>query len=405
MKVVIVGGDGRAHAWRNLFARFGHDVVVSGGKAGVPGATATKPEDLVADLYVISPEVPLVDGMADRLRALGKAVIGPGKAGAELEASKAWMKWLVSRAHVPTAKYEVAAKDNLDDIETFIRDELGGVAVIKTDYLAAGKGVRECFSLEGAMEDIHAKLELGEVVVEQYLKGREASAFFLCVVTASAVATMCLGTAVDYKKSGEGDEGINTGGIGCYSPAPGIDADRIKRDFIMPTLQELQLQGIEYIGIFYAGLMISEDDEYSLLEYNIRFGDPEAQAIMPRIQTDPAPLFLAAAQGKLDGEIEFSRQVAVTVVKCAEGYPTGSRPGGIISGVDTVVDGTSAEICFSGTDFNDQGELIATGGRVLSVTAVGDTIEAARTEAYKAAELLNWQGAWCRPDIAKGVSF
>lgn len=401
MKIVVIGGDARAHAFVQAFARQGHQVVATDSNPGVPGYTITPALELSADLFVISSEKPLVAGLADKLRQQGKRVIGPGVLGAQLEGSKAFMKELVAAAGVLTARYMVVTHNNIDEAEAFIRDELGGVAVVKTDYLAAGKGVLECFTLEEAMADVQHKLQKGEVVVEQHLKGREASAFFLCVCQNGEYDSVAMGSGVDYKKALDGDKGRNTGGIGAFSPAPGVDMEDIRQRFIMPTLAELSRRDIPYIGFLYAGLMVTGDGQYYLLEYNVRFGDPEAEVVLPRITSDLAQVMAEAANGKLISQPTFSNKVAVSVVMSSENYPATPRIGDRIMGLEEAraTEGVEGVYC-AGVDKDADGNLITAGGRVVAVTGMGQNLAEARAAAYRGVACISWPGEHHRNDIA-----
>jgi phosphoribosylamine--glycine ligase len=399
LNIVVVGGpsgpDGRANTFAHKFRLEGHEVVV---------CTPYEALSLEADLFVISPEVPLNFGCADWLRSQGKIVVGPGVVGAQLEASKAIMKDWVTLAGIATATYMTAYPGcDLDVIEAFIRDELGGAAYVKESGLAAGKGATGHDTLEDAMADIHAKLKKGKVVVERFIKNsREASVFFFCYVKDGKVEAVPFGTGVDYKKSGDGDEGDNTGGIGAYSPAVNVDEERVLREFVMPILRLMAERGIDYVGFLYVGLMITEDNEYYLLEYNIRFGDPEAQVVLLRITSDLGWLLMDAAAGNLRAPT-FSGKPMVGVVLCSENYPGKPVTGYLIEGIEDAraVDGVVAVIEAGVSHASGRPE--SSGGRILMVVAEGTDIPDARQKAYDGMGKVSCRGSFLRSDIAKDV--
>ncbi len=406
MRVCVVGSGGREHALAHVLARTA-DVVVTPGSPGIPGSIATPPGDIEADLYVVGPEAPLVAGLADDLRAAGKLVFGPGADGAWLEGSKAWMKQVVEAAGVPTARY--AAFTDVAPAVEFLRS-LPGPWVTKTDGLAAGKGVLVATSLDEAIADVRAKLA-GEafgdagrtVVVEEGMTGAELSLLAIC----DGTRAVPLAPAQDFKRVGDGDVGPNTGGMGAYSPVPGVgDAlvDDVMRRFVEPTLAELRRRGIDYRGVLYAGLMLTSDGP-KLVEYNVRFGDPEAQVVLPRLTTDLAELLAAAAAGDLSQAPPpaFDDRARVTVVLATEGYPAAPRTGDVIAGIDAA-EAAGATVFCAGVARSDSGDLVTAGGRVLAVTGAGPTVAAARDHAYRAADLISWPGLHRRTDIALEAS-
>ncbi|MET0728008.1 MAG: phosphoribosylamine--glycine ligase [Acidimicrobiales bacterium] len=405
MRVVVVGGGGREAVLAEVLGRTA-DVVVTPGNPGIPGSVTTAPEHLDADLYVIGPEAPLVDGLADRLRAAGKAVFGPGTDGARLEGSKAWMKDLVTAAGVPTARYGCFS-DGPAAVE-FLRS-LPGPYVVKTDGLAAGKGVLVTSDLSVAEADVHAKLSGASfgaagssVVIEEAMVGPEVSVFAVC----DGTRAVALAPAQDFKRVGDGDTGPNTGGMGAYSPLPwlaeGFAADIVAR-FIIPTLAELRERSIDYRGVLYAGLMMT-DEGPKLVEYNIRFGDPDSQVVLLRLTSDLAELLAQAAAGALHTAPTYSQDAAVLVVAAADGYPSAVRTGDVIEGLDAAraVDGASVHAAGVGTD--DDGRLITAGGRVLDVVGRGPDVRAARSVAYQALRCLSWPGMHHRTDIAAAAA-
>jgi phosphoribosylamine--glycine ligase len=406
VKVCVVGSGGREHALAQTLARTA-DVVVTPGNPGIAGSVATPPAEIAADLYVVGPEAPLVAGLADDLRAAGKLVFGPGADGARLEGSKAWMKELVAAAGVPTARYGAFA-DEGPALE-FLRS-LPGPWVVKTDGLAAGKGVLVTASLDEAEADLRAKLA-GEafgdagrtVVVEEAMAGPELSLLAVC----DGTRAVALAPAQDFKRVGDRDTGPNTGGMGAYSPVPGVAddvVDHVVRHFLEPTLAELRRRGVDYRGVLYAGLMLTPGGP-RLVEYNVRFGDPEAQVVLPRLTTDLAALLAAAAAGDLTQAKPpaFSDDACVTVVLATNGYPVRPRAGDVIEGIPAA-EATGATVFCAGVARNDTGELVTAGGRVLAVTGRGPTVASARERAYRAAGCISWPGLHHRTDIALEAS-
>jgi phosphoribosylamine--glycine ligase len=406
MKVCVIGSGGREHALAHVLARTA-EVVVTPGSAGIPGSVAIPPAEIDADLHVVGPEAPLVAGLADELRAAGKLVFGPGADGARLEGSKAWMKEVVETAGVPTARY--AAFTELEPAVEFLRT-LPGPWVTKTDGLAAGKGVLVTTSLDEAIADARAKLageSFGDagrtVVVEEGMTGSELSLLAIC----DGTRAVALAPAQDFKRIGDGDAGPNTGGMGAYSPVPGVDdglvADVMRR-FVEPTLAELRRRGIDYRGVFYAGLMLTAEGP-RLVEYNVRFGDPEAQVVLPRLTTDLAELLVAAAAGDLTQAPRpaFDDDARVTVVLATEGYPASPRTGDVIDGI-AGAEAAGATVFCAGVARGEAGDLVTAGGRVLAVTGTGPTVASARDHAYRAAGFISWPGLYHRTDIALEAS-
>jgi phosphoribosylamine--glycine ligase len=400
MRVVVVGSGGREHVLADVLRRTA-DVVVTPGNAGIPGSTNAAPEDLDADLFVIGPEAPLVDGLADRLRARGKLVFGPGADGARLEGSKAWMKEMLAEAAIPTARF--GAFTELEPALAFLRT-LPGLYVIKTDGLAAGKGVFVTESLAEASEDVRAKLsgrsfgEAGKrIVIEEGLSGPELSVLMIC----SGHFGLQLQPAQDFKRASDGDAGPNTGGMGAYSPVPFFaEADAVGETVVEPILRALDERGIDYRGVLYAGLMLTPEG-IKVLEFNVRFGDPEAQVVLPRLSCDLAAMLSDAAAGKMEATPEFVPDAAVTVVLASEGYPTSTRTGDVIRGIDeaNALDGVTVYSAGVGPG-PMPGTLVTAGGRVLNVTAIAPTIAAARDRAYEAVKRISWPGVQFRTDIA-----
>ena len=414
MRVCIVGSGGREHTLAHVLARTA-DVVVTPGNPGMAApitvAEDESVEEIDADLYVIGPEAPLVAGLADTLRAQGRAVLGPGADGALLEGSKAFMKEVLGAAGVPTARY--ATFDTLESAAAVdYLQTLPGPWVIKTDGLAAGKGVLVAQTLEEARQDVTAKLSgssFGDagrnIVIEEGLVGEECSLLVLC----DGTHAVPLVPAQDFKRVGDGDVGPNTGGMGAYAPMPHVDessVEHIMDSAVRPLVAELRRRGIDYRGVLYAGLMLTEDGP-KVIEYNVRFGDPETQVLLPLLADDAAALFLAVANGELDeaSPPTFSGDAAVCVVLASQGYPESPRTGDTIEGLDVTgqsvagVDGVT--VFHAGTRRHTAaGPFYTAGGRVLGVTAVAPTLEQARERAYAATAPIDWEGMQLRHDIA-----
>lgn len=400
MKVCVVGSGGREHALAAVLSRTA-EVVVTPGNAGIPQSVGTPPEDLAADLFVIGPEAPLVDGLADRLRAQGKLVLGPGADGARLEGSKAWMKEVVAAAGVPTARYR--AFDAAAEAVAFL-DTLPGGYVIKTDGLASGKGVFVTDDRDRAEADLRDKLagaSFGDagrrVVVEEQMVGPELSVLAVC----DGQRAVALAPAQDFKRVGDGDTGPNTGGMGAFSPAPAMSDEmsaRVMRDIIDPTLAAMTDLGAPFTGILYAGLMLTSSGP-SLLEYNVRFGDPECQVLMVRLKDDLLTLLLAAVDGTLDTmSVRWWPDPALTVVLAAQGYPGAYETGSVVGGLEAAAAVPDVEVFHAGTRL-DGDRILAHGGRVLNVTARGATLAQARDRAYAAVDRIDWAHGFCRGDI------
>ncbi|MFT5531175.1 MAG: phosphoribosylamine--glycine ligase [Candidatus Poriferisodalaceae bacterium] len=409
MLICVVGAGGREHALAVTLSRTA-DVVVAPGNPGIPNSTGASvdPLSINADLFVIGPEVPLVGGLADQLRAAGKRVFGPGADGARLEGSKLWMKDLLAAARVPTARFGAFTVEALDDAIEFV-SQLAPPYVIKTDGLAAGKGVLVTNDLSEAIGDVRAKLVGGSfgaagatVVIEEGLSGPEASLFALCDGSSvSLIPTL----AQDHKRIFDGDMGPNTGGMGVYSPMPGVSdlaLEDMLESAVKPTVEELRRRGIDYRGVLFAGFMLTEEGP-KVLEYNIRFGDPETQAILPRLEGDVAALFAQVADGELVDEPVVSSDAMVTVVCASEGYPEAPRTGDIIVGIDgaEAIDGVT--VFSAGVAANDDGALVTAGGRVLNVCGRGPDLATARAKAYAGVAEISWPGMQNRTDIGASI--
>jgi phosphoribosylamine---glycine ligase len=416
MTVCVVGGGAREHALAHALARSA-DVVVTPGNPGItrPGrhsivCTPRDPEEIDADLFVIGPEAPLVAGLADRLRARGRLVVGPGADGAALEGSKAFMKMVLEEAGVPTARF--GAFDNLSDARAFL-SELPGPWVVKTDGLAAGKGVLVATERAEAEADLEAKLSgaaFGEagrrVVVEEGLSGSECSLHVLC----DGRRIVPLAAARDFKRLDDGDGGPNTGGMGAYAPLPDVDAslvDGLLDRCVEPLVAAVRSRGIDYRGVLYAGLMLTADGP-KVLEFNVRFGDPETQVLLPLLADDAVELLTRTASGRLGAAPRFLDATSVCVVLAAPGYPEAPRSGDAIGGLGPngqLADPLEGVTVFhAGTERDADGTFRTAGGRVLSVTARADTVSAARSLAYEAAARISWPGLHYRSDIASDAS-
>ena len=394
-----MGSGGREHALVQVLGRSA-EVVVTPGNPGIPESVPEPPEEIEADLFVIGPEAPLVDGLADRLRHRGRLVFGPGTDGARLEGSKAWMKEVLVEAGVPTAPY--GAFTDPAAARAFL-DRLDGLFVVKTDGLAAGKGVLVTGDREEADAAVAAYLSgdaFGDagrrVVIEQGLTGPELSVLAVC----DGTTAVPLAPAQDFKRLGDGDSGPNTGGMGAYSPVP-VATERLVDDLmeeaVLPTLAALQSRGIDYRGVLYCGLMLTPDGP-RVLDFNVRFGDPETQVVLPRMVDDLADLLASAAAGTLGDPPAFDDDAAVTVVCATEGYPASPCTGDAIDGTEAASDSEHVTVFYSGVDRSGD-HLVTAGGRVLAVTGKGATLAEARDRAYAGVEKISWPGMHHRVDI------
>ncbi|MCA1909824.1 MAG: phosphoribosylamine--glycine ligase [Magnetospirillum sp.] len=418
MKVLVVGGGGREHAlcWKLAQSPLLTKLWCAPGNAGIKDVAecvTINAEDVPAlvafaqanavDLVVVGPEGPLCIGLADALVAAGIKVFGPSKAAAELEGSKGFMKDIVSKAGIPTAWY--GRFTDMEKAKSFIREK-GAPIVVKTDGLAAGKGVVVAMTLDEALkavDDMMGSKVFGdagdELVIEEFLDGEEASFFALC----DGKTALGLVAAQDHKRVGDGDTGPNTGGMGAYSPAPVVTPLReaeVMEKCILPAIRTMAAEGKPYTGVLFAGLMFTQAGP-KLLEFNVRFGDPECQVLMARMKSDLLPVLLAAAEGRLDQvTLEWRDQCALVVVMAAEGYPGSYKKNTVIGGLDQANAVEGVTVLHAGTALDDKGQVIATGGRVLGVTAIGDSVKEARERAYQAVDSLRWPEGFCRRDIA-----
>ena len=404
MRACVVGSGGREHALAHVLGRTA-DVVVTPGNPGIPGSVTVPPTELDADLFVVGPEGPLVDGLADQLRGQGKRVFGPGADGARLEGSKAWMKEVLGEAGVATADH--ATFTALEPAVAYL-DSMSGTYVIKTDGLAAGKGVLVTESLEEARHAVGSYLS-GEafgdagrrVVIEQGLVGPELSMVAIC----DGTRAVPMAPAQDFKRVGDGDTGPNTGGMGAYSPVPLAGPDVVERvmdEAVEPTLRVLQRRGIDFRGVLYAGLMLTADGP-ALLEFNVRFGDPEAQVVLPRLESDLTDLLARAADGALTSAPSFAPDGAVTVACASEGYPRSSRTGDVIEGLGEMAGLDGVTVYSAGVGRDDDGRYVTAGGRVLTVTGMAPSLGEARRLAYDGMGRISFPGMQYRHDIAEAA--
>ena len=415
MNILILGGGGREHslAWAILQNPKCDRLIVAPGNAGIAqiaecadldvmsgAAVVGFVEENAIDFVVVGPEAPLAAGVSDRLRDAGVLVFGPSKAAAELEVSKAFTKAICDAASAPTAAY--GHFTDADAAKAYVRKQDVPI-VVKADGLAAGKGViiaETVAEAEAAIDDMFDGSfgEAGaEVVIEEFMTGEEASYFILC----DGLDVLPIGTAQDHKRVGDGDTGPNTGGMGAYSPAPVLTdaiAQKAIDEIIRPTMAEMVRRGTPYQGIHYAGLMI-ENGQPRLVEYNVRFGDPECQVLMMRLGAQVLDLLLAASEGQLANiKPNWADDHAITVVLAAKGYPGAYEKGSVIGGLDALPQDSLNMVFHAGTASRD-GLIVANGGRVLNVTARGDSLAEAQARAYAMVDQIDWAEGFCRRDI------
>jgi phosphoribosylamine--glycine ligase len=419
MKILVVGSGGREHAlvWKLSQSPLVTKIYCAPGNAG----TALEAENLnipsddihrlvkfareqKIDLTIVGPEAPLVAGLCDDLRRHGLAVFGPSAAAARLEGSKVFTKKLLRKANIPTAAFSVfnrmpEAMQYLDECEE-------QALVVKADGLAAGKGVFVCANLAEARAAVRSILQdraFGEagsqIVIEECLEGQEAS--ILAIVDGDTIVP--LDVAQDHKRAYNNDKGPNTGGMGAYCPAPVVTSaimDEIVRRVLIPTIHTMKVEGCPFSGVLYAGIMLTSQGP-KVLEYNVRFGDPEAQPVLMRLKTDLAHVLMLAATGRLAEleSLDWDPRPAVCVVMASEGYPGDYTKGHVINGIEAANQVPGAKVFHAGTTLK-HGDVVNSGGRVLGVTALGDTISAAKQAAYAAVDKISWQGGWCRRDIS-----
>jgi len=415
MNILLIGSGGREHAlaWKMAASPLTDRLYCAPGNAGIANeaeCVALDPADHAAviafckdkriDFVVVGPEAPLCAGIVDDLEAAGIKAFGPSKAAAQLEGSKGFTKDICRANNIPTAAYERFTAP--DPAKAYVRKQ-GAPIVVKADGLAAGKGVVVAETVAQAEAAINMMFEGGlgaagaEVVIEEFLEGEEASFFALC----DGTTAIPLASAQDHKRVFDGDKGPNTGGMGAYSPAPVMTPEmtaRTMREIIEPTLRALAAKGAPYKGVLFAGLMLTKDGP-KLIEYNARFGDPETQVLMLRLRSDLVPALLASRDGVLKSfDLRWSDDAALTVVMAAKGYPGDYAKGSAIDGLEEAARVEGVEIFHAGTK-RDGGRILANGGRVLNVCAIGRSIAEAQKQAYAAVDVIRWPEGFCRRDI------
>ncbi|PJK02583.1 phosphoribosylamine--glycine ligase [Lysobacteraceae bacterium NML91-0268] len=419
MKILVIGSGGREHAlaWKLAQSARVTEVLVAPGNAGTASedkcrnvaVAATNIDALLqlaqdegVALTVVGPEAPLVAGVVDRFRAAGQRIFGPTATAAQLEGSKAFAKDFLARHGIPTAFY--AVHEDVDAALAYVREK-GAPIVIKADGLAAGKGVIVAMTLaeaEAAVRDMLSGNAFGKagarVVIEEFLEGEEAS--FISIVDGKTALPMA--TSQDHKRVGDGDTGPNTGGMGAYSPAPVVTPEvhaRILREVVQPTVAGMAADGMPFTGFLYAGLMIDASGAPKVIEFNVRFGDPETQPVMLRLQSDLVDLLEAAIDGQLEGvSAQWSPQCSLGVVMAAENYPDTPRTGDVIRGLDAPLP-EGSKVFHAGTQLGENGEVLTAGGRVLCACALGDDVAAAQQRAYQLVAQIGWDGEFHRSDI------
>lgn len=417
MRILVVGSGGREHAlcWKIAVSSLCDKLYCAPGNAGIaavaecvavgaediPGlVTLAREKDI--DFVVVGPEAPLVAGLADALEAAGVSTFGPSRAAAELEGSKGFMKDIAAKYNVPTARYQRFKEP--EAAKAFARS-LPVPVVIKADGLAAGKGViiaERHAEAEAAIDAMMRDKQFGvaglELVVEEFLHGEELSFFALC----DGAYALPLASVQDHKRVGDGDTGANTGGMGAYSPAPVATAEverRIMDEIIQPTITGMASEGKPFKGVLFAGIMVTTDGP-KLIEFNVRFGDPECEVLMLRLKSDLLPALIAARDGDLRNfDLLWHDKAAVTVIMAAKGYPGKPETGTIIKGLDDAAELSGAVVFHAGTKRNGN-DVVAAGGRVLAVSAVAPDVKSAQKLAYDAVDKIDWPGGFCRRDIA-----
>ena len=415
MNILILGSGGREHAlaWAVMQNPKCDKLIVAPGNAGIAqiaecasfdiedgGEVVTFVAANAIDFVIVGPEAPLANGVADRLREAGVLVFGPSQAAAKLEASKSFTKEICDAANAPTAGY--GHFTDAEAAKAYIREQ-GAPIVVKADGLAAGKGVIVAMDLQTALDAVDDMFggafggAGAEVVVEEFMEGEEASFFILC----DGKTALPIGTAQDHKRVGEGDTGLNTGGMGAYSPAPVLSDEMAQKaldEIVRPTIDEMAKRGTPYQGVLYVGLMI-KDGQPRLVEYNVRFGDPECQVLMMRLGAQAMDLMHAAAEERLhEAQVNWADDHAITVVMAANGYPGSYEKGSVIGGLDSIASDSKNMVFHAGTTEKD-GQITASGGRVLNVTARGASLQEARDRAYAMVDTIDWPGGFYRRDI------
>lgn len=426
MNILVIGGGGREHAlaWKLASSARVQMVYVAPGNGGtaldprIKNVPITDIHELAdwalankIGLTVVGPEAPLAMGVVDLFKSKGLRIFGPTRAAAQLESSKAFSKAFMARHSIPTAHYEVFTDASLAAAHAYI-DMHGAPIVVKADGLAAGKGVVVAMTLAEAHDAVEAMIGNGSdglaqagsrIVIEEYLQGEEASFIVLC----DGKNVVVLATSQDHKRIGDGDTGPNTGGMGAYSPAPVVTPDvhaRALREVILPTIKGMAADGIEYTGFLYAGLMIGKDAVHKTtiktLEFNCRLGDPETQPILMRLKSDLVGVLLAATNQRLNTiELDWDRRTALGVVVAAHGYPANPRFGDAITHLPEMPDNGEVQVFHAGTKQNEQGQLVSSGGRILCVTALAQTVKAAQKNAYEIVNQIKIDGSQHRTDI------
>ena len=419
MKILVIGSGGREHAlaWKLAQSARVTELLVAPGNAGTAGehkcrnvavaatdidALLQLAQDEGVALTVVGPEAPLVAGVVDRFRAAGQRIFGPTATAAQLEGSKAFAKDFLARHGIPTAFY--AVHEDVDAALAYVREK-GAPIVIKADGLAAGKGVIVAMTLaeaEAAVRDMLSGNAFGKagarVVIEEFLEGEEAS--FISIVDGKTALPMA--TSQDHKRVCDGDTGPNTGGMGAYSPAPVVTPEvhaRILREVVEPTVAGMAADGMPFTGFLYAGLMIDASGAPKVIEFNVRFGDPETQPVMLRLQSDLVDLLEAAIDGQLEGvSAQWSPQCSLGVVMAAENYPDTPRTGDVIRGLDAPLP-EGSKVFHAGTQLGENGKVLTAGGRVLCACALGNDVAAAQQRAYQLVTQIGWDGEFHRSDI------
>ena len=421
MKILVVGQGGREHAlvWKLAQSPKVTKVYCAPGNAGTAldgenvdiksddiDRLITFAKDKHVDLTVIGPEAPLVAGIVDRFEAEGLKVFGPSKAAARLEGSKRFAKEVMKQANVPTGAYQSFGKNDLEAAHEYLEEHGRNPIVVKADGLCAGKGVFVCPNGHRAKEAVDELLLNGlfkeagnEVLLEEMLEGEEAS--ILAIVDGGTI--LALDASQDHKRAHDGDKGPNTGGMGAYCPAPAVTPDlmdEIVNRILIPTVHAMRRRKTPFSGVLYAGLIITHQGP-KVIEFNVRFGDPEVQAVLMRLKTDLAEILMAAAEHRLSEfeEIEWDERPAVCVVMASEGYPDAYEKGRSIRGLEAADQLEDTKVFHAGTIASGD-EVLTNGGRVLGVTAMGNNIPEAKLKAYQAVKEIRWDGAWCRKDIS-----
>jgi phosphoribosylamine--glycine ligase len=415
MNILLIGSGGREHAlaWKMAASPLTEKLYCAPGNAGIAQEAECVALDVAdhaavvafcrankVDFVVVGPEVPLCAGIVDDLEAAGVKAFGPSKAAARLEGSKGFTKDLCKANNIPTAAYERFT--SAAPAKAYVRRH-GAPIVVKADGLAAGKGVVVASTLDDAEAAIDMMFEGGlgaagaEVVIEEFLAGEEASFFALC----DGETAIAMAAAQDHKRVGDGDTGPNTGGMGAYSPAPVMTPETVQRtmdEIVLPTVRAMKAIGAPYKGVLFAGLMITASGP-KLIEYNTRFGDPETQVLMLRLMSDLVPALIASRDGQLKNfDLRWYPDAALTVVMAAKGYPGPYERGSVIEGLDQAAGVEGVEIFHAGTR-SEGGKIVANGGRVLNVSALGRIVSEAQARAYRAVDRINWPGGFCRRDI------